>query len=194
MFKAPCIIALVHVAINVGGWWLQNGSSQAILSWPRSGFHLAATNSRCQRPWGYDRIQGALARKDFISLRMPCEDMQHPGTVGACQPVRTGIGWVMARFVASATCCSAEFFDPTGTQEAPGSGERGRPRRKGQLGKRSGNSPYFRGSKSFGNDVIRGQERSFQNLPVFSKGLTRRMDSLFVGTASRAVFRILLAR
>jgi hypothetical protein len=42
---------------------------------------------------------------------MPRENIKHPGSVGACQLSETGIAWIMARVVASATCSSAEFFD-----------------------------------------------------------------------------------
>ena len=48
-----------------------------------------------------------------MSLRMPCENIEHPGSAGACQSYETGIAWVMATVVGSVTCSSADFFDLT---------------------------------------------------------------------------------
>jgi hypothetical protein len=53
-------------------------------------------------------------RKDFISLAMRCEETQHPGSAGSCQPSDTGLAAVWAKAVASAACRPAEFLYPTG--------------------------------------------------------------------------------
>jgi len=43
---------------------------------------------------------------------MRCEKMQHPGSVGSCQPSEKGLAGALARAVISATCGSAEFLYP----------------------------------------------------------------------------------